>query len=119
MGRPVLPHREAPCANCPWRRDSPPGEFPAERYAALANTAGGPGAEAGLTAPVFACHKSSEEHPRACAGWLARCGRDHLGIRLAVVSGRLPGEVTWDPPPDWPPLFESYREMAARNGVTW
>jgi hypothetical protein len=112
-----LPHRDAPCANCPWRRDSPAGEFPPERYEALSKTAGKPGAEAGLTAPIFACHKSSEDHPRACAGWLARCGRDHLGIRLAVIEGRMLGEVTWDPPPDWPALFDSYGEMAARNGV--
>lgn len=112
-----LPHRAAPCANCPWRRDSPPGEFPPERYAALADTAGRPGAEAPIGGPLFACHKSTEGHDRACAGWLARCGHNHLGIRLAIIQGLLPGEVTWAPPPSWPPLFNSYAEMAARNGV--
>lgn len=111
-----LPHREAPCSNCPFRRDSPPGEFPPERYEALRATVGGEGLE-GLRAPIFACHKSSEEHPRTCAGWLAVCGRDHLGIRLAIIQGRLPGAVTWDPPPDWPDLFSSYEEMAERNGA--
>lgn len=26
-----LPHCVRPCANCPWRRDALPGEFPAAR----------------------------------------------------------------------------------------
>lgn len=111
-----LPHRQQPCSNCPWRRDSPAGEFPPERYEALAATAGRRGAEAGLTAPIFACHKSPEGHARACAGWLAQVGTDHLGIRLAIVTGRLPGEVL-RPGTGWPELFDSYEEMAARNGV--
>lgn len=53
-----LPYCARPCANCPWRRDSAAGEFPAERYEALRATAGAPGQEAGLVAPMFACHKS-------------------------------------------------------------
>jgi hypothetical protein len=113
---PEFPHRDTPCANCPVRRDSPAGEFPPERYVALRATAGTAGNEVGLNAPIFACHKSSDGNPMACAGWLAQFGYEHLGIRLAVATGRLPAE-SLQPRPGWPPLFDTYDEMAARNGV--
>ena len=112
-----LAHCVRPCANCPWRRDSPAGEFPAERYDALRTTAGAPGHEAALDAPIFACHKSEPGRDRACAGWLAVAGIDHLGVRLAVVLGRLPAEVL-RPGGDWPELFDSYGAIAARNGLS-
>ncbi|EIV03098.1 hypothetical protein MA6G0728R_5378 [Mycobacteroides abscessus 6G-0728-R] len=79
-------------------------------------TAGAPGREAELGAPIFACHKSEPGRDRVCAGWLAIAGTDHLGIRLAVAVGRLPGGVL-QPGEDWPNLFGSYDEMAERNGV--
>lgn len=112
----TVPYRAAPCSNCPWRKDSEPGEFPPERYEALRSTSGRPGGEAGLTAPIFACHKSTEGHDRACAGWLVVCGFDHLGIRLAVVTKRLPAEALF-PKADWPELFDSYDKLAERNGA--
>ncbi|WP_236949415.1 DUF6283 family protein [Mycolicibacterium goodii] len=111
-----LSHCVRPCANCPWRRDSAVGEFPAERYVALRGTAGSPGREAALDAPIFACHKSEPGRDRACAGWLAVAGVNHLGIRLAVALGRLPVTVL-QPGRDWPALFSSYDEMAERNGA--
>lgn len=107
-----LPHRTHPCRECPWRRDTPPGQFPACRYEQLENTSGTPGAEAGLTAPLFACHMTAEGHEQACAGWLAVAGRDHLGVRLAVAHRRLPVEALY-PGEGWPDLFDSYIEMAA------
>lgn len=116
MTRGELPHCVRPCGNCPWRRDSPAGEFPAERYEALRTTVGAPGREAGLGAPIFACHKSEPGSDRACAGWLAVAGMDHLGIRLAVALGRLPASAL-RPGAEWPDLFDSYDEMAERNGL--
>lgn len=111
-----LAHCVRPCTNCPWRRDSPAGEFSVERFAALRVTTGLPGREAGLDAPIFACHKSEPGQDRACAGWLAVAGVDHLGVRLAVVLGRLPASAL-RPAKGWPELFESYEEMAARNAL--
>lgn len=111
-----MPHRRHPCVECPWRRDTPPGQFPACRYEQLANTSGRPGAEAGLRAPLFACHKTAPGGEQACAGWLAVAGRDHLGVRLAVAHGRLPAEAL-DPAPGWPQLFGSYDEMAATQAA--
>jgi uncharacterized protein DUF6283 len=111
-----LPHCVRPCANCPWRRDSPAGEFAGERYEALRVTAGRPGCEVGLGAPMFACHKSEEGRDRACAGWLAVAGIEHLGVRLAVALGRLPASAL-RPGDRWPDLFSSYEEMADRNAA--
>ncbi len=107
-----LPHRRYPCAECPFRRDTPSGQFPACRYEALRVTAGEPGCEAPVTAPMFACHKGREE---ACAGWLAVCGIEHLHVRLAVLTGRLEPEDL-RARDGWPALFASYAEMAAAQG---
>lgn len=86
-----------------------PCRVPPERYEALRVTVGGPGAEAGLCAPIFACHATPEGGERACAGWLAVAGRDHLGMRLAVASGRL-DPTALAPPEEWD-LYDSYEEM--------
>lgn len=107
-----LPHRRYPCRECPFRRDTKPGQFPACRYEALRDTAGEPGAEAPLGAPLFACHKSPEGREEACAGWLAVAGAEHIGARLAVAMNRLPASAL-SPGEDWPELFDSYAEMAA------
>jgi hypothetical protein len=110
-----VPHRRRPCAECPWRRDTEPGQFHAERYDALACTTGAPGKEAPIGAPIFACHKSPEGREEACAGWLAAVGGEHLGVRYAVVTGALPGSVL-NPGEGWPELFDSYDEMADTQG---
>lgn len=105
-----LPRRKRPCKECPWRKDTEPGQFPACRYDALENTTGDRGREAPIGAPMFACHKSPEGREEACAGWLAAVGYEHLGVRLAVAMGRLdPGALL--PGEDWPELFESYEAM--------
>lgn len=112
-----LSHRKRPCEECPFRRDTDPGQFPACRYEALAETAGAPGAEAPLGAPMFACHLSAEGRDIACAGWLAVAGYEHIGVRLAVALGELPAEAL-EPGDGWPELFGSYDEMAAVQGGT-
>jgi hypothetical protein len=61
---------------------------------------------------MFACHKSPEGREYACAGWLAAVGHHHLGVRLAVITGRLDAAAL-EPGADWPALFESFGEMAA------
>lgn len=109
-----LPHRRFPCVECPWRRDVPPGKFSQDRYDDLAATTGTPGNEAPIGAPIFACHKTEAGRDQACAGWLAIVGHQHLGVRIAVIQGRLPGGAL-EPGPDWPDLFDSYEQMADRQ----
>lgn len=105
-----------PCAECPFRLDAQPGQFEACRFDALRNTAGEPGHEAPIGSPMFACHKTAEGKEIACAGWLAVCGYDHLGVRFAAATGALPGEVL-RPGPGWPELFDSYEQMTDRQGA--
>lgn len=112
----LVPRRLYPCNQCPWRRDTPPGMFPTERYEALRKTSGTAGDEAPLDAPMFACHKTTEGREQACAGWLATAGVDHIGVRYAVVTGRIPGSAL-QPGDDWPDLFDSYAEMAATQAL--
>jgi len=95
------------CDECPWRKDVPPGRFPKERFIALRVSV-----KQGFF-PLFACHKSPEEAPCACAGYLMVEGENNFFVRLAVIEGRFDPkklEVT-------APLYESYREMALANGV--
>lgn len=114
MPRPCDP--SATLGACPFRRDTDPGEFPAERYEVLAATAGRPGREAPLGAPMFACHHTADGAQVACAGWLAVCGHFHFGVRIAIATGRLdPAGI--GPLPGWPELFDDYDEMAvAQSG---
>jgi hypothetical protein len=105
-----LPHQKKPCKECPWRKDTPSGQFTAERYEALRNTTGSPGKEADLNSPIFACHKTQEGREAACAGWLAAVGIEHLGIRFAIIQNRLPAD-SLKPKKDWPELHSSYEEM--------
>lgn len=96
-----------PCAECPWRRDVATGRFEPERFQALAHTA------YDLSTRVFACHKSAEEHPTLCAGFLSR-GADHnLTVRLAYAREAL---EQLDRSGDLP-LYDNYRDMAVANGV--
>ncbi len=113
----VLRHPAKPCSECPWRRDQPAGRFPACRYEALRDTSATPtGGSAPMGAPLFACHKSLDGRRIACAGWLAVEGAGHVGVRMAVVTGRLDPSALL-PGADWPELFETYAELAAANGV--
>lgn len=107
-----LPRAQRPCVECPWRVDVKPGQFPAHRYDALQDTVGTAGQEAPIGAPMFACHKSTEGRERACAGWLAVTGRGHLGVRVAVATGRIPVDAL-GPGADWPELHRDYDEMVA------
>ena len=116
MDAPAVNCRKKPCAECPWVRSTPPGQFPAERYDALRATTGSPGREAWIDAALFACHMSTEVDPIPCAGWLASVGYYSLRVRILLADGTIPREAM-TPGPEWPDLFDSYEEMAeAQSG---
>jgi Family of unknown function (DUF6283) len=108
-----FPRRRFPCGECPWRRDTPAGAFPASRYDELRATSD----QSSLSAPLFGCHKGEPgtNADLACAGWLAVAGAEHLAVRVAVLTGRLEPEDL-RPGAGWPELFGSYAEMAAVQG---
>lgn len=106
-----LLHPTRCCDECPWRRDQPAGRFPPARYKALRGSC-----EQGL-APMFACHKSPEAEPFACAGYVLVEGGQgsprNFNLRMALARGRCdPRAITTDPASLWP----SFEAMAAFNG---
>ncbi|MEU7146975.1 DUF6283 family protein [Streptomyces sp. NPDC045456] len=114
-----IPRRRRPCVECPWLRDVPPGQFPTERFEALKETAqhSQPKTVADvLEQPLLACHKSPVGREETCAGFLAVAGGQNLAVRLAAAQGRVPVDAL-RPGEDWPPLFETYEEMARTQGA--
>jgi len=105
-----------PCAQCPWRCDQPVGRFPAERFEYLRCPVAGPQGSAPPGAPLFACHMIREGGEIACEGWLAVEGLGHVGVRLAVLFGRL-DPVALAPSAGWPRLHDSFTAMARANGA--
>ena len=92
-----------PCAECPWRLDVAPGQFPPERFTAAA------GCAHDMAASLFACHKSTEGADVVCAGFLIQGAMHNLSVRMMRLE---PGAVTSDHP-----LHRSYRAMAIAHGV--
>ena len=91
--RDQLPHRRRPCAECPWRRDVAAGKFSSERFDALADTSGGPGCEAPLSAPMFACHKTAEGRGAGVRGLARRRRRrPHRSSAGGHPGPRRPGD---------------------------
>lgn len=115
-----MPHRKYPCSECPWQVKAEPGKFPASRYEQLRSTCR-PDA-AGIPplpgSPMFGCHVGDPGtgEDLACAGWLVVEGHRHMGVRVAVMDGRLPTEAL-DRGDNWPELYESYEAMAEANGA--
>ena len=109
----IQPHRRYPCAQCPWRADVDLAMFSDADMAKLARANGVTRDEASMDAPAMACHldQPGSAHPmRLCAGWMAVVGQHHLGIRMAVIAGRLPAEAL-ALRPDWPALRTSLSEL--------
>jgi hypothetical protein len=97
----------APCAECPWRTDVPPGRFPPARFIALAKTA------YDMALEQFACHKAPDSRAFGCAGFVLRGATHNLGARLSINAQRLDPRAVSSPFP----LYCDYREMAVANGV--
>lgn len=64
--------------------------------------------------PLFACHKTEEGRERACAGWLAVEGVNHVTVRLAVAQGAL-DPAALSPGPDWPALHPDFASTEAHD----
>jgi hypothetical protein len=112
-----LPWRRFPCAPCPIRADNsdnPAAKFPAHRWEDLSETVRDPatGRQPTIGDPIFACHKGEPgtDADLACAGWLARFGADHIGVRLAIARGQLP-ESALERGSDWPPLHRTWNDV--------
>lgn len=110
-----LPRVTAPCRECPWRRDQPRAGSPTTASTRCATPCPARTGDRRGGAPLFACHASPEGRDRACAGWLAVAGSDHV-VRIAVLAGRVNPDAL-RPDPAWPALYDDFEEMAAANGT--
>lgn len=99
-----IPYCKKPCSECPWRKDVRRARFSKARFRELAKCA------YDLGHILFACHKTSEDKPVTCAGFLLQQGAHNLTLRLS----RQKFEVT----DGGFQLFSNYREMAIANGVS-
>lgn len=97
------------CAECPWRRDVPTGRFPPERFERLRTTC------EQAFGPYFSCHKSTNDAPAICVGYLLVDGQNNFRVRLAQVRREFdPRGLRAEGP-----LYASYEEMAEANGTPW
>jgi hypothetical protein len=98
--------------------DNSEAKFPAERWEALRDTVRDPttSSRPTLDDPLFGCHKGEPgtDNDLACAGWLARFGTDHVAVRLAAATGRLP-ESALEPDENWPPLHETWADVVSAH----
>jgi hypothetical protein len=87
-----LEHAKVPCPECPWRKDTPPGQFTAERYELLReSTHDEEDGSARFGAPIFACHKSKGGQEFACAG----CSK-HLELLPSGLCESCQGDVDYE-----------------------
>lgn len=101
-------YRRTPCAECPWRRDSPVGAFPAEAFRLSAPTA------YDLAESQFGCHMAGAQAAVTCAGFLLRGAYHNLGTRKARTFGKYDPSLVDEAGVE---LYDNYREMAEANGV--
>lgn len=97
-----------PCRTCPWRLDQHAQDIPGfklELAEQLVNTTSDQ-----LGAPMFACHQSNEGEEVVCAGWLSRYGWNSIGVRLAMMNGRIKPEQL-QPDDDWPELHDTFEDV--------
>ena len=102
------PHMKRPCLQCPWRKDSPVGAFPAEAYRHSARTA------YDMASETFACHMAGVENPKTCAGFLLQGSRHNMTVRLLAFQQEIDFGSLNDGGIE---LYENYKEMAVANGV--
>lgn len=111
-----------PCPSCPWRVDQDARDIPnfdlslAEALAPTSPDACGMGPDFG--ASMFACHQSKMGREIPCAGWLAKVGHRHPGVRLSVRMGRIQPEAL-RPGPDWPDLHDNYPDVLDKLRATY
>lgn len=92
----IKPRRQ--CAKCPWKTSTDPCDIPngydEGKHRALSSTIAEPGAlrPDGLR---MACHETPQGKELPCVGWLVnQLGPgNNIGLRFAVATGRIDGNV--------------------------
>lgn len=103
-----------PCNNCPWRKDAPREHWDPAHFKDIYDNCQSDGVN------VMLCHKASElpaaeRASLVCQGWVRVLGRESVGVRIALMSGRASLEEVEDK--SGPELFESFDLMMLANKV--
>lgn len=91
--------RRKQCAKCPWKVSTNPHDIPngycEVQHAALKNTVARPGQLPTSQLRLMACHETPVGRELPCVGWLMQQlgPGNNIGLRLAVVSGRIDANV--------------------------
>jgi hypothetical protein len=87
------------CEKCPWKKSTDPRDIPGgyneKLHEGLKNTIATPGQLGAGSLRIMACHETRRGRELACVGWLVhQLGEgNNIGLRLAVVTGRIDGDV--------------------------
>lgn len=97
------------CPNCPFRKGSPKagepgGSVPAHDLGGMLRVS----REVTGGMKVMQCHDSTDQDPRACAGYLSVVGYESVGVRIAVMLGVVRHEDVGRPIRG---LYGSFAEM--------
>lgn len=82
-----------PCKSCPWRTSTRTADIPGGGM----DQVRGPLADGPRPQHIMACHLTTDEAPRACAGWVtqvavpAACasGEQAIPMRMLLFTGRV------------------------------
>lgn len=96
MGKAKPPRKQ--CAKCPWKVSTNPheipGEYTVEKHKNLIGTVATGLDSLGRTLRLMACHETNPGKELVCVGWLVnQIENNNLGVRLAVMQGRIDGNV--------------------------
>jgi hypothetical protein len=102
-----------PCSNCPWRKDAPTEHWDPEHFREIWRDCQDDGLH------MMLCHHANEvsapEDKPICQGWVRVMGHDAIGVRIALVRGRVTRREVEDK--EGPELFETFEDMLLANGV--
>lgn len=94
-----MPAPRKQCAKCPCRKDVDPTTIPngydVERHAALKDTIVDGPRSIRPSMHIMACHETPVGQELPCVGWLVNQEGpgNNLGLRLAILTGQIDGNV--------------------------
>lgn len=103
-----------PCDNCPWRVDAPREHWDPQHFLDIWRTCQDDGAS------IMLCHKANalpdeKRSDLPCQGWARVMGTQAIGVRIALLRGKLLLEEVEDR--TGPRLFKTFLAMLRANKV--
>lgn len=81
-------HRVTPCEACPWKIGADSADIPGFDEHKARTDLPMVNEDRGLSSTVMACHLSTEEDSKVCAGYaLSETGYHNLSLRMLIIRG--------------------------------